>query len=204
MLHQRDQTFLKAMVSKARANKRTTVPVGTRGTNSEGIALHRTKYKRKTNALTSSGDSSEPATRRPPPSARSVPLPANPSRATGQQATSGGRHLVSPEGGATYAAVAAATVAPQQPSGLLMPTPKGSNPFEPAVSQVTAPGRMSSDMSRPMSGMPVGTTKSAQMINANLPAGDRINKAPIFRSGVDDTRASLAWLRVSCPSNLKA
>jgi hypothetical protein len=52
--------------------------------------------------------------------------------------------------------------------------------------------------------MPVGTTKIAHVNNASLPAGKRINKTPIFKSGVDDTRAFLAWLRASCPSNLTA
>jgi len=52
--------------------------------------------------------------------------------------------------------------------------------------------------------MPVGTTKNAQMAKLSLPAEERINKRPIFISGVDDTRAFLAWLRESCPSQLMA
>ena len=55
-----------------------------------------------------------------------------------------------------------------------------------------------------MSGMPVGTTLNAQMANASLPAGERINRNPFFISGVNDTRAFLAWLRGSFPSKLTA
>jgi hypothetical protein len=47
--------------------------------------------------------------------------------------------------------------------------------------------------------MPVGATKNAQVANASLPAGERSNKNPILISGIDDTRAFLAWLRASCP-----
>jgi hypothetical protein len=84
-----------------------------------------------------------------------------------------------------------------------MPTAKGSEPSESAVSNETAQRRMSSPMSEPMSRMPVGTTKSAQVANASLPVGQRIKKTPIFISG-DDTRAFLAWLRASCPCKLTA
>jgi hypothetical protein len=52
--------------------------------------------------------------------------------------------------------------------------------------------------------MPAGTTVNAHVASANLPAGERCNKTPIFISGVDDTRAFLAWLRASCPSKLTA
>jgi hypothetical protein len=55
-----------------------------------------------------------------------------------------------------------------------------------------------------MSGMPVGSTKTTQVANASLPAGERINKTLIFISGVEDTRAFLAWLRASGPSKLTA
>jgi hypothetical protein len=50
--------------------------------------------------------------------------------------------------------------------------------------------------------MPAGTTVNAHV--ASLPAGERCNKTPIFISGVDDTRAFLAWLRASCPCKLTA
>jgi hypothetical protein len=52
--------------------------------------------------------------------------------------------------------------------------------------------------------MPVGTTTNAQVASASLPTGERSNKTPIFISGVDDTRAFLAWLRATCPSKLSA
>ena len=94
--------------------------------------------------------------------------------------------------------------APQQPSGPLKPTAKGSDPSEPTISHEMAQRRMSLDMSGPMSGMPDGTTSNAQVANASHPAGERINTTPIFTSGVNDTRAFLAWLRGSCPSNLTA
>jgi hypothetical protein len=80
----------------------------------------------------------------------------------------------------------------------------GSDPSEPAVSSETAPGRMSTDMSRPLSGMPVGTTFDAHVANPCLPAGKRPKKTPIFITGFGDTRAFLAWLRSSCPCDLTA
>jgi len=96
-------------------------------------------------------------------------------------------------------ALVAAPAAPHKPSGPLKPTAKGSDPFEPAVSSEAAPGRMSTDMSGPLSGMPVGTTFDVHVANPCLPAGERPNKTPIFITGVGDTRAFLAWLRSSCP-----
>jgi hypothetical protein len=52
--------------------------------------------------------------------------------------------------------------------------------------------------------MPVGNTKNAQVVNASHPAGERINNTPISISGVDETRALVAWLRALCPRNLTA
>jgi hypothetical protein len=88
--------------------------------------------------------------------------------------------LRSPEGGATYAAVLVGRVAPSQPRGPLKPTAMRLDLSEPAVSSETANRRMSSDMSGPLSGMPVGTTRNAQVTNTCLPAGERPNKTPIF------------------------
>jgi hypothetical protein len=51
--------------------------------------------------------------------------------------------------------------------------------------------------------MPVCTTSSAHVANPSLPAGERPYNTPIF-SGVDDTRAFLAVLRLSCRSQLTA
>jgi len=138
------------------------------------------------------------------PSAGSAPLPATSTGATGEQAATGGRQLGSSEGRATYTAVVAAPSAPHKPSGQLKPTAKGLDPSEPTVSSETAPGRMSTDMSGPLSGMPVGTTFDAHVANPCLPAGEHPNKTPIFITGVGDTRAFLAWLRSSCPRDLTA
>jgi len=212
MLRQEDIAFLKALscaqpslallkeLRKAVANvgkkKRPAVSTGSRSTlGGASTASHRSSTnavgKRKVNELTGSGDSTEPATRRPAPGDGSAPLPAMTTRATGEQAASGGRQLGSSESGA-------APAAQHKPSGPLKPTAKGSNPSEPAVSSETAPRRM------PLSGMPVGTTVDAHVANPCLPAGERPNKTPIFISGVGDTRAFLAWLRSSCPCDLTA
>ena len=156
--------------------------------------------KRKANKLASSGDSSEPAIRRPAPGAGSAPLPA----VTGEHAASCSRHLVSPEGGETYAAVLAGSAAPHQPSGSLKPTAMDSDPSESAVSNETVNRRMSSDMSGLLSGKPDGTTTNAQVANTCFSAGERTNKTPIFISGVRDNRAFLVWLRGSCPGGLTA
>jgi len=193
MLRQDELVFLKAISSiqlssallkelrKAVANVKTktrpTVPTRSRSTTFGGASItsHRSSTKiagkRKANELASSGDSSEPATRRPAPGDGSAPLPATSTGSTGEQAVTGGRHLGFPEGGATYAAVVAAPAAPHKPSGPLKPTAKGSDPSEPAVSSETAPGLMSTDMSGPLSGMPVGTTLDAHVANPCLPAG---------------------------------
>jgi hypothetical protein len=116
--------------------------------------------KRKANEQGSSGGSIEPANRRPAPGDGSAPLPAS-ALAPGEQAAKCSRKLGSPEGGATYAALLARTVAPLQPSGQLKPTTKGSDQTEPAFSSETAKSRMSNDMSGPLSGKPDGTTPHA-------------------------------------------
>jgi len=209
---QQSPAFLKEL-RKAVANgkkKRATVPAGSRSTSFGGayIASYRSSAKvagkRKAIELASSGDSSVPATRRRVPGAGSAQQPATSSGATGVQVTTGGRQIVSSEGGSTYAAVVAAPTVRHKRSGPLKPTAKGSDPSEPAVSSEKAPGRMSTDMSRPLSGMTVGTTFDAHVAKACLPAGERPNKTPIFITGVGDTRAFLAWLRSFCPCVLTA
>ena len=87
---------------------------------------------------------------------------------------------------------------------VVKPTAMDSDPSEPAVSSEAVNRLMSSDMSGPLSDMPVGTTTHAQVTNACLPAGDRSNKTPIFISGVRDAHAFLACLRGSCPGGLTA
>jgi hypothetical protein len=159
--------------------------------------------KRKANEIASSGGSSEPTNRRPAPGAGSAPLPAN-STVTGEQAAVGSRQLLSPEGGVTYAAALAGSVAPFQPSGSLKPTTMGSDLSEQAVSSETAKGRVSEDMSGPLSDKPDGTTPHAQVTNTCLPGGQRTNKTPIFISVASDTRAFQSWLRASCPGGLTA
>ena len=159
--------------------------------------------KRKANELASSGDSMEPANRRPATGAGSFPLPAN-SAVTGEQAAFGSQQPGPSGMGATYAAVLSVCVAPSQPSGTLKPTAMDSESSESGVSKETSERRMSQDMSGPLRGTPDGTTHHAHVANACLPAGQRPNKAPIFISGVSDTRCFLAWLRTSCPGSLMA
>jgi hypothetical protein len=153
--------------------------------------------KRKADELTDSVCSSEPASRRPAADVESV-LTAD------EQAASSGRQLGPPEGAATNAAVAAGPVAPQQPGGQLKPPAKGLDSFKPADSSESALGRTSNDVSGPLCSMPVVTTDPAQSVNTCLPAGERPNKKPIFISCVGDTRAFLACLRSSCPTELTA
>ena len=82
---------------------------------------------------------------------------------------------MSPEDGATYAAVAAAaiaaaTAAPQQPSGPLKPTAKGTDPSETVIFHEMAQRCMSFDISGPMSDMSDGTTTNDHVANSSLPA----------------------------------
>ena len=76
--------------------------------------------------------------------------------------------------------------------------------FESDVSMETPSTRMSNDMSGPLSGKPDGATSNAHVANACLPGGQRPNKAPIYITGVTDTRAFLARLRASSPGGLMA
>jgi hypothetical protein len=99
--------------------------------------------------------------------------------------------------------MAAVPIAPKLPSGPLKHLAKGSDSSEPAVSSETAP-RRTSDMSGPLSCMPVGTTTTAHVATTSVPAGQRPNKTPIFITGVTDTRGYLTWLRASCPCSLTA
>jgi len=56
ILQRRYVAFRKAMPSKARKKKRTTVPAGTPNTTSGGVAQRRSRGKRKANELAKSGD----------------------------------------------------------------------------------------------------------------------------------------------------
>jgi len=159
--------------------------------------------KRKANELARSGDSTEPANRRPAPGAGSMPLPAK-IIVTGEQAAASSRQPRPSGVGATYAAVLAANAAPSQPSGTLKPTAMDSETSETGVSIETSKRRMSNDKSGPLSGIPDSTIPNAQVTNACLRAGQLPNKTPIFISGFIDTRAFLAWLRATCPGGLMA
>jgi len=189
---------LRKALANVRKKKRAAVPTVSRSTlGGASTASHRSSAnaagKRKENELAGLSDSTEPATRRPATGDGAAPLPATSAGATGEQAASGGQQLGPSEGGATYAAVVAAPAAPHKPIGSLKPTAKGSDPSEPAVSSETAPRHMFTDMSGPLSCIPVGTTVGAHVANPCLPAGERPNKTPIFISGVGDTRGFLAW-----------
>ena len=165
----------------SRRKKRPLVPAGSSSTIPTGGARVSQRSwsqladKRKSNELASSGDSSEPANRRPAPIAGFAPLPAT-SAVTGEQAAKCSRQLRPPEGGVTYAAALAGPVAPFQQSGSLKSTAMDSDPSEPAVSYQTVNRRMSSDMSGPLSDMPDGTTTHALVTNACLLAGQLPNK----------------------------
>ena len=170
----------------SRRKKKPVVPAGIRSTTSASGAIAPQRLpcllagKRKANELASSGDSSEHTIRRPAHDAASAPLPANTSEVTGEHAASCSRHLVSPEGVVTYAAVLARCAAPHQPSGSLMPTAMDSDTSKSAVSTETVNRSMSSDMSGPLSGKPDGTTLNAQVAKTCLSAGERPNKTPFL------------------------
>jgi len=211
MVRQDELAFIKALstlqmkLAKNRRKKVPTVSAGRRSTTfgNGSRASQQLGGKRKANRLASSGESTEPANRRPATGAGSRPLPAT-TIITGEQAAASSRQPGSSGVGATYAAVLAASAAPSRPSGTLKPTAMDSEPSESGVSMETSNRRMSNDISGPLSGMPDGTTPNAQVTNACLPAGQRPNKTPIFISGITDTRAFLAWLRAYCLAGLMA
>jgi hypothetical protein len=66
------------------------------------------------------------------------------------------------------------------------------------------PGRMSDDMSGPLSGTPDGSTTTVHEATNFVPAGQSQNKIPIFITGVTDTRDIQTWMRESCPCSLAA
>jgi len=108
----------------ARSKKKTAVPAGRRSTTSGSgtTASQRHAGRRKANELASSGDSTEPANRRPAPGAGSAPLPAS-SSVTDERATHGSRQPGPSGVGATYKAVLAGPAAPSQLSGPTSPQP---------------------------------------------------------------------------------
>jgi len=187
MLRQDELAFIKALstlqvkLATARRKKVPTVSAGRRSTTSGSgsRASQQLADKRKANELASSGDSTEPANRRPATGAGSVPLPAT-TTVTGEQAAASSRQPGPSRVGATYAAVLAVNAAPSQPSGTLRPSAMDSEPSESGVSMETSNRRMSNDMSGPLSGMPDGTTPNSQETNGCLPARRPHNKTTIF------------------------
>jgi hypothetical protein len=159
--------------------KKTTVLVGIRST-TPGVASRSLQLpgKRKASEPSGSGDSSEPAARRPTHEAGFAPLPF--SSVTGELAATSSRQLGPPEVGSSYAAVLAASVAYSQPSGTLKPTAMDSDMSESAASSEAAKRRMSSDMPGHLSGTPDGISTDTQVTNTCLPAGQRPTKTPIF------------------------
>ena len=108
------------------------------------------------------------------------------------------RQLGPTEGGPAYVAVLNGRSHPQERSGPPKPAAKSFNISEPAASSEVAKRRKYlEDMSGPLGGMPAGKTPNAQVANTNVvPAGERLNKTPIYVSGVTDTRGVLIRLRV--------
>jgi hypothetical protein len=148
---------------------------------------------------------SEPAARRPAPSALAVEGSA--AVCAADELTAGTSRQPRPiEGGPVYAAVVAGRAVPCQESGPLKLTAKGWGTPEPAASPEADFRRTSlGDVSGSLNGMPAGTAPDTPMQTTTvIPAGERHNKTPIYVSGVTDTRDFLACLRESCPSGLSA
>ena len=69
------------------------------------------------------------------------------------------------------------------------------------ASSEAANRHMLQDMSGPLSGTLAGTTSAPA---APVPPGQRMNRTPVFITGVTDTRGFVAWLRSRCPKGLTA
>jgi hypothetical protein len=84
------------------------------------------------------------------------------------------------EDGLEYAAVVAGCTDPRQESGPLKPKATGSGTPEPAAASEADRTNMSlGDVSRPLSGMPAGTTPDAPMDTiTGIPAGEIQKKTP--------------------------
>jgi len=142
MPRQDELAFIKALSAlqlKLTARKKIpTVSAGRRSTtNGSGSrASQQLRGKRKANELASSGDSREPANRRPATGAGSVPLPAT-TPIMGEQAAASSRQPGPSGVRATYADVLAANAALYQPSGTLKTTAMDSEPSEYGVSMET-------------------------------------------------------------------
>jgi hypothetical protein len=127
----------------------------------------------------------EPAARRPATEAPSQSAPTD----TSAQRPDG---LTPATSGLAYAAVVAGRAIPHPSSGPLKPIAKGSAHANPAAPSEAALRRNSSELSGPLSGMPVGATfPQAPEINAVL-VGQRRNKTPLFLLQVSATRVA-SW-----------
>lgn len=83
---------------------------------------------------------------------------------TGKQVVGGSQQLSPTDGGSVYAAVIARHAGPQQPSGPHKPLAKGAdNSKSDALSEVTIEHMYLADLSRPLCGMPDGTTLNTQV-----------------------------------------
>jgi hypothetical protein len=123
--------------AKSRRRRKQAVPAGIRSTTlGSGAKAPQRAWsqlvagKRKANELASSGESTEPANRRPATGAGSAPLPALPS-VTGELDAASSRQLGPPQGGATYAAILAGPVARHETGGWLKPKAMDSDPSNP-------------------------------------------------------------------------
>ena len=155
--------------------------------------------KRKANELASSGETFEPANRRPARNEGSAPLPASAPAVSSDQTAACSRQLGPSEGGVTYAAFLTKLGAPSQPSGSLKPKVHGHvfGPVRTPTLSETTNRRMSRDIYGPVIDKMDGTTQHAQVDNTYLLAEETPYKTPIFISGVRDARTFLAWLRAS-------
>jgi len=144
--------------------------------------------KRKAEELSRPDCPSEPATRRPAPG-HLFSDGAVVQGTKDELAAQSSRQLGSTEGGLAYSAVVAGRSDLQQPSGAHKSQAKSSDHTEHTASSAAATRLMSLGvMSRPMCGMPDGTTLSAQVVtNSATPAGKRLNKTSIDVSGITGT-----------------
>jgi hypothetical protein len=189
--------FYKHLMAAVRKKKRPAVSTRNRGTTVPQRASATGRQKATELACTSG--SSEPSTRRWP----SISTAPDPGR---HGLTSRHRRPATrvPRGQADIRGCGGRACRPYMQSRPRKPSAKGSVPSEPAVSSETAPRRMSTVMSRPLSDTPVGTTTTAHVATTCVPAGQRPNKTPIFISGFADTRSFLVCLWASCPRPLTA
>jgi hypothetical protein len=59
-------------------------------------------------------------------------------------------------------------------------------------------------VSGPLSVTPIGTTPTTAQVDKVVPHGERLNKTPVYVSGVKSTRKFLDWIRAKSESKLVA